>query len=199
QVKAAFSELLDTAEKGLRTISVPFQRPLIAIANAFRNVLPDVLQPLSVAMQSMAPAVQAIGTAVAESFRSPALAGAIWEVSKAFTSFLKDFTPQIPGIAGALARGVQGLAQAFTDHPGMINAMSSITAFLFRLPGYTLAALGALARTANWIATGFPHQVSRGLDAAREFLVHFGQGTAAFFAGLGHAIAASWNATWANT
>jgi hypothetical protein len=199
QVKAAFGNLVTTAETDLRLISVPFQSVLINIANAFRQVLPSVMQPLSIAFQTMAPAVQLIGTTLAKSFANPAVAAAINEVGIAFTKFLKAFAPQIPGIVDALAKGVLGLAQAFTDHPGMINAMSSILAFLFRLPGYALGALGSLARVANWISTGFPHAVSRGLDATRIFFVNFGRDIYNFFATLGHTIATAWDTIWNNT
>ena len=173
QAKAAFNDLVTTAVKDLRLISVPFQGVLISIANAFKNVLPEVMQPLSVAMQTMAPAIQVIGTTLAKSFASPAVAEAINNVAQAFTQFLKAFAPQIPGIVTAIAKGITGLAQAFTDHPGMIAAMSSILAFLLRLPGYAIGALGSLARVANWISTGFPHEVSRGLDAARKAFENF--------------------------
>jgi hypothetical protein len=172
-VASAFHKLAADAGKDLTSISVPFQGALTSIADSFRRVLPAVMKPLGDAFRVIAPQLQLIGTTLAGSLANPAVGAAIRGIGDAFAKFLKAFSPQIPGIVGALAKGVQGLAQAFTDHPGMIAAMSSVLAFLFRLPGYAVAALGSLARVANWISTGFPHQVSMGLDAARKFFGNF--------------------------
>jgi phage-related protein len=184
KVQAAFSNLLTTAQNALHLIAVPLQGPLIAIASAFKNVLPDVLQPLSVVFQTMAPAVQLIGTTIAKSFGNPAVAGAIDNVGLAFTQFMRAFTPQIPGIADALAKGVNGLAEAFTAHPGMINAMSSVLAFLLRLPGYAVAALGSLTRFANWMVEHFKQHLAQMVADIQTFA---------------HDMAHWWDVIWNNT
>jgi SLT domain-containing protein len=167
-VAKSFAQLKADATNDLTAISTPFQGVLINIANAFRSVLPDVMQPLSVVFQTMAGPLQLIGTTLAKSFANPAIGAAIWNVGKAFAAFLNSFAPQIPGIVGAIAKGISGMAQAFTDHPGMIAGMSSVLAFMLRLPGYAFAVLGALTRVASWFYTGLPHEVSRGLDDTRK-------------------------------
>lgn len=183
----ALKELGDNAVSGWQKISVPFQGALLKIVNAGEQVLPKVLKPLGAAFQAMAGPVGALGVAIANSFGSPAVGTAIKTIASAFNQFLAAFTPQIPGIANALAQGIIGMASAFTDHPDMIKGMVAIVTFLLKLPGYVAGALGSLTRVSHWLVFGLPHDISIGLDAARGAFIN-----------AGHTIESTWDGLWGN-
>jgi hypothetical protein len=172
-VRDAFKNLSNDAQDSLSKIGTSFVPVMHSIFTTADSVMKKLTPVFSNAVAQISGPFQILATTVIKTFARADVVSAIENISTAFTKFLVAFTPQIPGIADAIAKGVTGLAQAFSDHPGMIAAMSSILAFLLRLPGYALAALGSLARVADWLVTGFPHQVSRGLDAARKFFENF--------------------------
>lgn len=177
----SLANLQQTASDALTKIGAPFVKVLGTIFDSASTLITK-LTPVFVAVEKViAGPLQLIGTTLTSSLASPRVVQAIGQVGKAFAQFLGAFAPQIPGIVNALATGVLSMANSFTRHPDMIKAMAAVVAFLFKLPGYVFSALAALSNVAHWLATGLPHEVSRGIDFTRKLLISFGHDTAAEF------------------
>lgn len=196
KVKAGGIKQDNDATEALANLGVQFRETMSAMGAPLVKPLADIFGTLASTLKSLTPTFAAaektiagpfkeMGTILATSLGSPQVVKSIQNVAKAFADFLVVFSPQIPGIVNSLANGITGIATAFTDHPGMIQGMANVVDFLLKLPGYAFSAIGALVRVTSWLTSGLPHEVSRGLDAAREFFISFG-----------HNVESTWNATW---
>jgi len=183
----AFKDLAQNAKASLTTIGASFAPVMVTIFKAANTTL-DALTPVfAAAEKTISGPFQQVGTILATSLASPAVVGSIKSLASSFGEFLKGFAPQIPGIVNAIANGINGMATAFTDHPGMIKGMGSVLAFLLKIPGFVMGAVGSLTRVTAWLIGGLPHAVSIGLDAARGFFIN-----------IGHDIESVWNGVWTN-
>ncbi|MGH7238759.1 MAG: transglycosylase SLT domain-containing protein, partial [Candidatus Saccharimonadales bacterium] len=167
------------------TIGASFAPVMSTIFKVADSTLGKLTPVFAGAEKTISGPFQQIGVILAQSLASPSVVTAVKGLASSFGEFLKGFAPQIPGIVNAIANGVEGMASAFTDHPGLIKGMGSVLAFLFKIPGFVAGALGSLTRVTAWLIGGFPHAVSIGLDAARNFFIN-----------IGHDIEAAWNTVW---
>lgn len=181
----ALHNLEGTIRQSLSKIGQSFIPVLAKIFNSFSKVFTGLTPVIAAAEKQISGPFQKMGVVLAQSLGSPSVVKSIQAVAKAFSDFLVVFTPQIPGIVNSLAGGITGIATAFTDHPGMIVGMANVVDFLLKLPGYVFSAIGALVRVTSWMTSGFPHDISIGLDAARGF-----------FIGVGHQIESVWDVIW---
>ena len=183
----AFKNLATNAKKSLTTIGASFA-PVMATIFKTANTTLNALTPVfATAEKTISGPFQQVGTILAQSMASPAVVTAVKGLADSFGQFLKGFAPQIPGIVNAIANGINGMASAFTDHPGLIKGMGSVLAFLFKIPGFVAGAVGSLTRVTAWLIGGLPHAVSIGLDAARGFFIN-----------VGHDIESVWDGIWGN-
>lgn len=206
----SLESLQSTASDALTKIGAPFVGVLGHIFDATSGLITK-MTPVFVRVEKIiAGPLQTIGTTLDSSLASPRVQQSITQVGKAFAQFLSAFAPNIPGIVNALATGVESMANSFTRHPDMIQAMADVVSFLLSLPGYVASGLAALTNVAHWLATGLPHEVSRGLDFARVTIINFGHdteheftslrhSTANIFNGIRHDIAHYWDLAWHNT
>ena len=183
----AFRHLSDNAKASLATIGASFAPVMTTIFNVANSTLGKMTPVFAAAEKTISGPFQQVGVILAKSIASPAVVTSINNLAKSFGAFLVGFSPQIPGIVNAIANGINGMATAFTDHPGMIKGMGSVLAFLLKLPGFVAGAMGSLTRVTAWLIGGLPHAVSIGLDAAREFFIN-----------IGHGIETVWNNVWGN-
>ena len=183
----AFRHLSDNAKASLATIGASFAPVMSKIFNVANSTLGKMTPVFAAAEKTISGPFQQVGVILAKSIASPAVVTSINNLAKSFGAFLVGFSPQIPGIVNAIANGINGMATAFTDHPGMIKGMGSVLAFLLKLPGFVAGAMGSLTRVTAWLIGGLPHAVSIGLDAAREFFIN-----------IGHGIETAWNNVWGN-
>ena len=183
----AFRHLSDNAKASLATIGASFAPVMTTIFNVANSTLGKMTPVFAAAEKTISGPFQQVGVILAKSIASPAVVTSINNLAKSFGAFLVGFSPQIPGIVNAIANGINGMATAFTDHPGMIKGMGSVLAFLLKLPGFVAGAMGSLTRVTAWLIGGLPHAVSIGLDAAREFFIN-----------IGHGIETVWNSVWGN-
>ena len=183
----AFRHLSDNAKASLATIGASFAPVMTKIFNVANSTLGKMTPVFAAAEKTISGPFQQVGVILAKSIASPAVVTSINNLAKSFGAFLVGFSPQIPGIVNAIANGINGMATAFTDHPGMIKGMGSVLAFLLKLPGFVAGAMGSLTRVTAWLIGGLPHAVSIGLDAAREFFIN-----------IGHGIESVWNNVWGN-
>lgn len=197
--RKSITDFVQTAQADLVKISTPFQKVIENIAGAFTSVLPKLMTPLGAALSVIAKPLQIVGTTLASSFGSPRVKQAIELVGAAFSRFLTAFAPQIPGIVNSIATGIASMADAFLKHPDMIVAMGKVIAFLFKLPGYAFSAIGALTNVAHWLATGLPHEVSRGVDDTRKFFENLWLDVRRDFDDFNSFWIRSWDAVWAHS
>lgn len=183
----AFKNLASNAKKSLSTIGASFAPVMVTIFKAANTTLGALTPVFANAEKTISGPFQQVGTILAQSLASPAVVGAVGTLASSFGQFLKGFAPQIPGIVNAIANGINGMATAFTDHPGMIKGMGSVLAFLLKIPGFVMGAVGSLTRVTAWLIGGLPHAVSIGLDAARGFFIN-----------IGHDIESVWDGVWNN-
>lgn len=183
--QGAFKDLAMNAKKSLTTIGASFAPVMVTIFKAANTTLGALTPVFAAAEKTISGPFQQVGTILATSLASPSVVTAVKGLASSFGQFLTAFAPQIPGIVNAIANGINGMASAFTDHPGMIKGMGSVLAFLLKIPGFVAGALGSLTRVTSWLISGLPHAVSIGLDAARGF-----------FVSIGHDIAAVWDGIW---
>ena len=183
--QSAFADLAANAKASLTTIGASFAPVMVTIFKAANTTLGALTPVFANAEKTISGPFQQVGTILAQSLASPAVVGAVGTLASSFGQFLKGFAPQIPGIVNAIANGINGMATAFTDHPGMIKGMGSVLAFLLKIPGFVMGAVGSLTRVTSWLISGLPHAVSIGLDAARGFFIN-----------VGHDIEAVWDAVW---
>ena len=185
--QGAFKDLAQNAKKSLTTIGASFAPVMVTIFKAANTTLGALTPVFAAAEKTISGPFQQVGTILAQSMGSPAVVGSIKSLASSFGEFLKGFAPQIPGIVNAIANGINGMATAFTDHPGMIKGMGSVLAFLLKIPGFVMGAVGSLTRVTAWLIGGLPHAVSIGLDAARGFFIN-----------IGHDIESVWDGVWNN-
>ena len=183
----AFKNLATNAKKSLATIGASFAPVMSVIFRAANTTLGSLTPVFAAAEKTISGPFQQVGTILAQSLGSPAVVGSVKSLASSFGQFLQGFAPQIPGIVNAIANGINGMATAFTDHPGMIKGMGSVLAFLLKIPGFVMGAVGSLTRVTAWLIGGLPHAVSIGLDAARNFFIN-----------IGHDIEAVWDNVWGN-
>lgn len=183
----AFHKLGQDARTSLSTIGASFAPVMVTIFDVADKTLKKLTPIFAAAEKTISGPFQKVGVILAQSLGSPAVITGVTMLAKSFGEFLSAFSPQIPGIVNATANGVTGMATAFTDHPGMLKGMADVLAFLLKLPGFAMAALGSLTRVTSWLITGLPHAVSIGLDATREF-----------FVSIGHGIESAWDSVWGN-
>lgn len=183
--QGAFQDLAANAKKSLTTIGASFAPVMVTIFKAANTTLGALTPVFANAEKTISGPFQQVGTILAQSMASPAVVGSIKTLASSFGQFLKGFAPQIPGIVNAIANGINGMATAFTDHPGMIKGMGSVLAFLLKIPGFVMGAVGSLTRVTAWLIGGLPHAVSIGLDAARGFFIN-----------IGHDIESVWDGVW---
>ena len=181
----AFRHLSDNAKASLATIGASFAPVMTKIFNVANSTLGQMTPVFAAAEKTISGPFQQVGVILAKSLASPAVVTSLNNLAKSFGAFLVGFSPQIPGIVNAIANGINGMATAFTDHPGMIKGMGSVLAFLIKLPGFVAGAMGSLTRVTAWLIGGLPHAVSIGLDATREFFIN-----------VGHSIESAWNTVW---
>lgn len=149
-VEASFARLKIQAGNDLAAISTPFTRMWHNMIMTAQGQLPTLFLALHSAFTSIAGPLTKFADAFIRQLGGPAVTNAIRTLGTAFAMFLKAFTPQIPAIVGSLANGIRGIAEAFIAHPKMIQYMADMLGWLLRLPGYALAALGALIRFGAW-------------------------------------------------
>jgi SLT domain-containing protein/phage-related protein len=183
--QAAFKNLATNAKKSLQTIGASFAPVMSTIFKTANTTLSALTPVFATAEKTISGPFQQVGTILATSMASPAVVTAVKGLATSFGEFLKGFAPQIPGIVNAIANGINGMASAFTDHPGLIKGMGSVLAFLLKIPGFVAGAMGSLTRVTAWLIGGLPHAVSIGLDAARGFFID-----------VGHQIETIWDSVW---
>ena len=114
----AFRHLSDNAKASLATIGASFAPVMTKIFNVANSTLGKMTPVFAAAEKTISGPFQQVGVILAKSLASPAVVTSINNLAKSFGAFLVGFSPQIPGIVNAIANGINGMATAFTDHPG---------------------------------------------------------------------------------
>jgi Transglycosylase SLT domain len=198
-VAKQFGFLEKTWKHTVDQMRLPWKNVLVQILADAETSLAKLGPSLTKFSKLAAPSFGGFTDSLVKTFGGPAMQTAILSLGKAFSLLFKDLTPQAPGIVNALANGINGMAKAFTDHPNFAKGMADVIAFLLRLPGYALGALGSLTRVANWMITGLPHDVSIGLDRTRTDIVHWALNVNHTFDDVRHTVSSIWDILWSNT
>jgi hypothetical protein len=195
QVAKSFTGLKTSAVKDIKQISTPFVGVLESIARQAKTTLPLVMKPFGDAIKSIAGPFQQFATTLIRSFGSPSVARSIRDMGGAFGSLLKSLKPMLPSIINQIADGIDGIAQAIRAHPAIFADMIN---FLGHLVGWSLQAVGALTRVANWMVK-FVRDAGHWLSQVRGFFVNMFNTVKGNAIAFRASIAAVWDTIWRNT
>jgi phage-related protein len=176
-----FNTFKASAKSDLENIGQSFVPVLQSILRTAQGVLKYLTPVFKAAAATIAGPFQIFANTVLKAFMQPAVKKSIQDIADAFSSVMKAFTPDIPGIMQSLAEAISRVAKAVAANP---KAFADFLNFIFQLIIMVIDAIAWLTRFANYIEQRF--------IPAIQHLVNV-------WIGVGHDIEHYWDMTWNNT